>query len=172
MAVVNAGGISQSNISIIWGPGWMTLWAKHAKLTILGIHAKKLIYHFINQAKMVILCVNFWVWLPSSCTWPRNPNWPWIQAWTWYPVGSRPGKLFYAWEGLFYFRSWFINSSWPVLIFFYPSGAKETVNTFCPANNPERSNENPIWWRWHGDMVHKASLFYYVVMSKLCLRHS
>ena len=25
----------------------------------------------------------------------------------------------------------------------------ETVSAFSPANSPGRSNENPIWWRWH-----------------------
>ena len=27
----------------------------------------------------------------------------------------------------------------------------ETVSAFRPASNPGRSNENPIWWWWHGN---------------------
>ena len=27
----------------------------------------------------------------------------------------------------------------------------ETVSAFNPTNNPGRSNENPIWWRWQGN---------------------
>ena len=48
MAGVNPGGISQSNIGIPWGHGWMALLAKHTKLIILCLHTKKLIYHVIN----------------------------------------------------------------------------------------------------------------------------
>ena len=51
MAGVNPGGISWSNIGITWGQWWTALLAKHAKLIILCLHAKKLIYHVINQAK-------------------------------------------------------------------------------------------------------------------------
>ena len=27
----------------------------------------------------------------------------------------------------------------------------ESVSAFIPANNPGRSNQNSIWWRWHGN---------------------
>ena len=52
MAGVNPGGISRSNIGITWGHGWMALLAKHTKLIILCLHAKKLIYHVINYATL------------------------------------------------------------------------------------------------------------------------
>ena len=66
MAGVNPGGISRSNIGITWGHGWMALLAKHTKLIILCLHAKKLIYHAINLAKMVILWVNIRVRPPPN----------------------------------------------------------------------------------------------------------
>ena len=68
--------------SSAWGHRWMTLFAKHAKLIILCLRAKKLIYYVINYAKMVILWVNFRVQSLPSCnpvfelTWSRNPSWP------------------------------------------------------------------------------------------------
>ena len=34
----------------------------------------------------------------------------------------------------------------------------EPVSAFSPANNPGRANENPIWWRWHGDTESHAIL--------------
>ena len=43
------GDISRSNIGITWGHGWMALLAKHTKLIILCLHAKKLIYHVKSQ---------------------------------------------------------------------------------------------------------------------------
>ena len=32
-----------------------------------------------------------------------------------------------------------------------PSVTLEPVSAFSLANNPGHSNENPIWWRWHGN---------------------
>ena len=34
----------------------------------------------------------------------------------------------------------------------------EPVSAFSPANNPGRANENPIWWRWHGNTKSHAIL--------------
>ena len=34
----------------------------------------------------------------------------------------------------------------------------EPVSAFSPANNPGRANENPIWWRWHGNTKTHAIL--------------
>ena len=34
----------------------------------------------------------------------------------------------------------------------------EPVSAFSPANNPGRANENPIWWRWHGNKESHAIL--------------
>ena len=65
MAGVNPGGISGSNIGITWSHGWMALLSKHTKLIILCVHGKKLIYHVINWAKMIILWVNI-VWCSNS----------------------------------------------------------------------------------------------------------
>ena len=38
------------------------------------------------------------------------------------------------------------------------SGPIEPVSAFSPANNPGRANENPIWWRWHGNTKSHAIL--------------
>ena len=34
----------------------------------------------------------------------------------------------------------------------------EPVSAFSQANNPGRANENPIWWRWHGNTKSHAIL--------------
>ena len=34
----------------------------------------------------------------------------------------------------------------------------ETISAFRPASNPGRSNENPIWWRWHGNTKSLSNL--------------
>ena len=81
MAGVNPGGISRSNIGITWGHGWMALLAKDTKLIILCFHAKKLIYHVINKAKMVILWVNIRVRPP--------PSWNSVFGTTWLRFSSR-----------------------------------------------------------------------------------
>ena len=67
MTGVNPWGISWSNIGITWGHGWMTFLANLTKLIIRCLHAKKLIYHVIKYAKMVILWVNIRV--PSPPSW-------------------------------------------------------------------------------------------------------
>ena len=81
MAGVNPGGISRSNIGITRDHGWMALLAKHTKLIILCLHAKKLIYHVINWAKMVILWVNIRVRPP--------PSWNSVFGTTWLRFSSR-----------------------------------------------------------------------------------
>ena len=96
MAGVNPGGISRLNIGITWGHGWMALLAKHTKLIILCLLAKKLIYHVINQAKMVILWVNIGVRSPPSwnpffgTTWLRFYSRLRFRTRARNPVGPRP----------------------------------------------------------------------------------
>ena len=96
MAGMNPGGISRSNIGTTWGHGWMALLAKHTKLIILCLHAKKLIYHVINYAKMVILWVNIRVRSPPSwnsvfwTTWLRFSSQLRFRTRARNPVGPRP----------------------------------------------------------------------------------
>ena len=97
MTCVNPGGISRSNIGITWGHGWMSLLATHTKLIILCLHAKKLIYHVVNYAKMMILWVNIRVrsppsWKPvfGSTTWLRFSSRPRFRNRARNPVGARP----------------------------------------------------------------------------------
>ena len=96
MAGVNPGGISWSNIGITWGHGRTALLAKHTKLIILCLHAKKLLYHVINSAKMIILWLNIRVRSPPSwnpvlgTTWLRFSSRPQFRSRARNPVGPQP----------------------------------------------------------------------------------
>ena len=64
------------------GHGWMALSAKHTKLIILCLHGKKLIYHVINYAKMIVVRVNIRFRSP--------PSWNSVFGTMWLRISSRP----------------------------------------------------------------------------------
>ena len=61
--------------------------------------------------------------------------------------GHLPENAWREWPEILY-----ADVSWP------STELIEPVSAFSPANNPGRANENPIWWRWHGNTKSHAIL--------------